>query len=86
LLDAEKSIIKQLLYICGDFNGAKSSTLCRQLQVKQINIKATRGRNLLDPIFKNAPDCLKYTNHQVLASDHETVIAAPLANIYKQQQ
>jgi hypothetical protein len=51
-----------------------------------INIKATRGRNLLDPIFTNAPDCYKCTNHQVLGSDHETVIATPLANIYKQQQ
>ncbi len=86
ILDTEKSINKPLLYICGDFNGAKSCTLCRQLQVKQIKIKATRGCNLLDPIFTNAPDCYKCTNHQVLGSDHETVIATPLANIYKQQQ
>ncbi len=54
--------------------------------MKQINIKETRGCNLLDPIFTNAPDCYKCTNHQVLGSDHETVIATPIANIYKQQQ
>jgi hypothetical protein len=54
--------------------------------VKQIKVKATRSGNILDPIFTNAPDCYKCINHQVLGSDHETVIATPIANIYKQQQ
>ena len=56
-IDTDKSINKQLLFVCGDFNGAKSKTLCNQLQVKQIDSAPTRKGNLLDPNFTNAPNC-----------------------------
>jgi len=85
-LDLEKSVNKQLLFVCGDFNGAKSKTLCNQLQVKQINSAPTRKGNLLDPIFTNAPNCYTCTNQLIIKSDHEAVIAKPIMKKYKELQ
>ena len=77
---------KQLLIICGDLNGAKTTALSQHLNVKQINKAATRGKNLLDPILTNAPDCYKCKTKQILGSDHLAVIAYPSATKYKSYQ
>jgi hypothetical protein len=74
------------LIICGDLNGAKTTALSRHLNVKQINKAATRGKNLLDPILTNAPDCYKCKTKQILGSDHLAVIAYPSATKYKSYQ
>jgi hypothetical protein len=52
-IDEDNSTNKNLIIICGDFNGAKSNTLCRQLQIKQLNTIPTSKNKLLDPIFTN---------------------------------
>ena len=77
---------KNLLIICGDFNGAKTTALTRHLNVKQINKAATRGKNLLDPIHTNAPDCYKCKRKQVLGSYHLAVTAYPSSAKYKNNQ
>ena len=81
--DHARSTQKQLLIICGDFNGAKSNRLCTSLDVKQINTVPTRKGRLLDPIFTNAPECYTCKNVAEFISDHDAVIATPLAKHYK---
>ena len=85
-IDSDKTTNKQLVIICGDLNGAKTTALSRQLNVKQINRAATRGKNLLDPILTNAPDCYNCKTNQVLGSDHLAVTAYPSATKYKNFQ
>lgn len=85
-LDEDKSTNKHLLFICGDFNGATSSSLCRQLQVEQINTAPTRKKKLLDPLFTNEPTIYNSYNKQIFKSDHRTVIAHPIRQRYKQEQ
>jgi hypothetical protein len=42
-IDKDKTTNKQLLIICGDLNGAKTTALSRHLNIKQIN-KAVKTR------------------------------------------
>ncbi len=74
---------KQLLIICGDLNGAKTTALSQHLNVKQINKAATRAKNLLDPVLT---DCYKCKTKQILGSDHLAVMAHPSATKYKSYQ
>ena len=85
-IDSDRTTNKQLLIICGDLNGAKTTAMSRQLNVKQINKAATRGKNLLDPILTNAPDCYNCKTKQILGSDHLAVTAYPSATKYKNNQ
>jgi exonuclease III len=79
-IDSDKTTNKQLLIICGDLNGAKTIALSRYLNIKQINKAATRGKNLLDPILTNTPDCYKWKTKQILGSDHLGGHRLPISN------
>ena len=72
----------------GDFNGTKTSTLCRQLQIKKMNTIPTRKNKLLDPIYTNETIAKLYkcTNRNIFNSDHNLVLAKPIFKQYKQQR
>ena len=88
IIDEDSSTNQNLIIICGDFNGAKSDTLCRQLQIKQLNTIPTRKNKLLDPIFTNEPNSKLYkcTNKNIFNSDHDLVLAKPIFKLHKQRQ
>lgn len=75
---------KPLLYICGDFNKAKTSSVKTQLGLYQVNSEPTRKKAVLDLILSNAPKCYNIKNREPIRdSDHRTVTATPNRQKYR---
>jgi hypothetical protein len=77
--------INNCLLIWGDFNGANSNTLCRLLKVKQINIKATRGRSIRAN-FKKRTRLLQMYKPSGTWFRQQNSYSHLIANIYKYQK
>ena len=88
LLDAMGKVIadngKPLIYICGDFNGADTTTITSNLDLRQLNHEPTRGTKVLDIILSNAPNCYKVSTQPAIdRSDHKVVVASTVQEMYK---
>ena len=75
---------KTLIYITGDFNGARTDSLRNNYQLHLVNKAPTRKQKLLDVVLTNAPNCYSPDTLPALkTSDHAIVKCTPPAAEYK---
>ena len=72
-----------LVFVMGDLNRCAIGPINTTHGLRRLNKKATRGKNLLDPILTNAPRCYHaITSDPLSTADHKIIKAVALQSEY----